>query len=877
MTIPRTPAPSPRWPSAAIPVIWLLAAAPALAQGDPPAAGQPVFRAGVELVRLDVRVTDARGRPVQDLRPEEIEVIEEGEARPLLLFQHVEEPTGSYLEVARRTIGGEISTNRGAPRGHLYVLVFDQQHISSGNEQRARLAAERFLSTQLRPGDRVAVFALPGPGPQLPFTARVDQAIAELVKVRGSLEPIELGALGSMRVYEAYEIARGNQQILTRIASELASTGADALAAIARPITAGTEDPGIVKILVQEDARNIVRRADENSRQFLLRLSDLVRELRVIEGRKVVVLFSEGFFLDNVTRELEQVAAAAAQSYSVVYAMDLNRRAVDVARAAPLGGEQFTEIQSRLEPLGALAAETDGMLVPDATAHLDEALARIARESQDYYLLGFEPSAAALTDRGSYRRVSVRVKRDDVTVRSRTGYAVGRQSLTPADRRRAIDLALTAPFPLQELPVEYTTYVLRGGTPGLQKVFVSLAAELPVAGDDDRAGPADVVFVVRSARDGRVVASGTDTLRLPEQSRSGGTTGTADYRVQFELPAGEYLMRAVVREPGGLVGSADRRLEVPALYSSRVAGSDLVLGVAAMGRLPVRTVTHADAGLTGIMQLYAPNAEALEDVAVQVELLPIGNDSPVLTALIDRVGPVDGEHGASLTIQIDVPLAGVPPGAYLTRAVARSGSEVVSERVRELTVLPGPPPPPPNNRPESSPAAFEPMLVLGGSLAQQYVSAIRTGLVEPAVAGAAALALDGRWSEIEPALGAGPSESAGYLGLRGLARFAGRRYAEAAVDLQAAFTADPKNALTAFLLGWAHAANGDDRQAIGAWRNAAYINPQLVPAHLALADAYVKLSQPALAIQALRAGLQALPDSLELRDRLESLQRREPL
>ena len=52
-----------------------------------------------------------------------------------------------------------------------------------------------------------------------------------------------------------------------------------------------------------------------------------------------------------------------------------------------------------------------------------------------------------------------------------------------------------------------------------------------------------------------------------------------------------------------------------------------------------------------------------------------------------------------------------------------------------------------------------------------------------------------------------------------------------------------------------------------------FLDAALVPAHLALADAYVRLSQPALAAQVLQAGLTALPDSTELRERLSRLVR----
>jgi len=84
---------------------------------------------------------------------------------------------------------------------------------------------------------------------------------------------------------------------------------------------------------------------------------------------------------------------------------------------------------------------------------------------------------------------------------------------------------------------------------------------------------------------------------------------------------------------------------------------------------------------------------------------------------------------------------------------------------------------------------------------------------------------------------------------------------------------EPRDARLAFVLGWARRAAGDLRNAIGAWRNAAALDPRLIPAHLALADAYLQLDQPALAAQALRAGLTAVPDSAELKERLNRIER----
>ena len=63
---------------------------------------------------------------------------------------------------------------------------------------------------------------------------------------------------------------------------------------------------------VRDASRSVVNRADFQARQFLDTFADLVRGLRQVEGRKEVILVSEGFHADNVGRDLERVAAAAA-------------------------------------------------------------------------------------------------------------------------------------------------------------------------------------------------------------------------------------------------------------------------------------------------------------------------------------------------------------------------------------------------------------------------------------------------------------------------------------------------------------------------------------------------------------------------------------
>jgi len=75
--------------------------------------------------------------------------------------------------------------------------------------------------------------------------------------------------------------------------------------------------------------------------------------------------------------------------------------------------------------LGRLAKETGGFVVEN-TNDLGAGVGRMQAERTIYYLLGYEPTNAKLD--GKFRKVTVKVKRSKVTVRSRPGYVAATSS-----------------------------------------------------------------------------------------------------------------------------------------------------------------------------------------------------------------------------------------------------------------------------------------------------------------------------------------------------------------------------------------------------------------------------------------------------------------
>jgi VWFA-related protein len=793
----------------------------------------------------------------------------------VVLFQHVAASGRTHGESVQRTVASEISTNQGAPRGQLYVLVFDQDHITNGAEQRVRLAAEAFLRKRFRPDDRIAVFGLPGPGPSQPFTSNLSAALAELRSVRGGLQRTITPGDRDMTVNEAYEIMRGNDAVLTRFMTN--TSGEPSRTGVLPDVTGKTRGDGEASLrdLIKDRANTIVHTADADSRRFLDMMSQMLRNFRGVDGRKTVILFSEGFHSDNLSPTINDVAAAAAETYSVVYAFDLNRRNDNLMATMPAGTDSQTEISSRLEPLATLSSDTNGALVKDALSQLDTALDTLGASEPDYYVIGFPAPSAALADRGGYRHVSVRVNRPGVRVSARTGYVAGPPA-TPADRQRAINAALAAPFGHQGLRVEYTTYIGQSEHAGLQGVAVSLEAELPVAAQTAGAF-ADIVFVVRDYMTGQVVQSGSDRIALPRAPAPGSTAGRGVWRTRFDLAAGTYLMRCIVREPGGLIGSADRQFAVRALAGPDAATSDLILGIPGE-QLPVRSTAYTGELLSGAVRAYGRNDAQLGGLAATLDLISL---AATPDSEVERpVRSIGGGAGASRAtdqgvvrdVSFSVPLSDLPAGEYVAHVTVRAGGEVIGDLRRQIDVIDGqrPAAPAPSDAAGTS-SAPRPRDVLRGAVVKQMVErAARSSVAQ--VRQAAEEAADGRWTRSLTALNAVPADADAER-LRGLARLDAEDYDGAVVEFEHVFDAQPTDADVAFVLGWARVGAGHHVAAASAFRSAAYLDPTLVPAHLALAETYLRLNQPELATQALQAGLAKVPQALELKQMLESIKK----
>ena len=130
-----------------------------------------MFRAGVELLNVDVSVVDGRGEPITDLSASEFTVSVDGELRRIVSAQFIDLGTAASDAREAATLpdgpadGPAVSytVNTAGDRGRLIVLMFDRESVSFGEGRRVMRAASDCLDT-LAPNDQVGFVTVPPAG-----------------------------------------------------------------------------------------------------------------------------------------------------------------------------------------------------------------------------------------------------------------------------------------------------------------------------------------------------------------------------------------------------------------------------------------------------------------------------------------------------------------------------------------------------------------------------------------------------------------------------------------------------------------------------------------------------------------------------------------
>lgn len=396
-------------------VLTAAVAIPLLAQGQQQETAPKLSETiDVRVINVDVVVTDRKGNPITGLTKEDFDIYENGVKKPISNFYEVQ---GSPVAEQRPAAPGQPAppAHEPAPENQKrrLILYIDNLSLTPFNRNRVFKEMKDFVAEAMRPGDEAMVVTFNrSMKVRVPFTRDPIQVQQTLDVIAGE------SALG---VTSRSERRQAEEQIRE----------------------ARTYEEGLAT------ARTYASSVEHDLRQSASSLSALMSTLAGVEGKKVLVLTSEGFpmqpgremfvFLDEISREKQWQGSSLLEGLGY----DSHRLIEDIARAANANGitmytvhagglaaanENTAEYQRPISTSvssAAVANTTDSMqtmaeltggLASVNTNNFGLAFDRIKRDLESYYSLGYRAGTERV-DR--QRRLEVRTKNRAYVVRSR--------------------------------------------------------------------------------------------------------------------------------------------------------------------------------------------------------------------------------------------------------------------------------------------------------------------------------------------------------------------------------------------------------------------------------------------------------------------------
>ena len=582
------------WPLAAF-LVLLTPQAPG--QDAPPGSQEqkpPVFAREVEQVTVDVVVVDKQGNPVPGLRKEDFSVTDEGQAQTIVSFDVIQRPgpeggTGSPSGAGPGSRPRLVTNGSGpAERGRLFVLVFDNMHLSPLNAQRAKAAVAAFLDKGVREGDRVSLIATGGGAW---WTTRMPEGRSDLLGILKTLEGRRFpeSATDRMTDYEAVRISVYQDTLVAnRVMDRWQRYGSTTRQGMqdTRLRQQASGVPGAIDLYVESRASEAYLKLKSRLGVTLAALERGLLSLAQNRDRKAVILISEGFVYDVSHEGFKQVTEAARRANAGLYFMDTRGLEAGLAGysaqfGAPLEERDLmaavADVSQEGEGSAALALDTGGFSVRN-TNDFAAGVVRIGLESSSYYLLGFNPGD--VPHDGRFRKIAVRVQGKGLTVRARRGYHAPAEGakVPPARPTGDSDLqrALDAPGFLDGIPLRMTAYVLEETSLGKARVLAAADADVARLAFQEAQGKSmatlDTLMVVAHRDSGEFQRS---DQQVSLQRRPGALPrGPSWYSMvrEFDLAPGGYQARLVVRDPASQrVGSLAFEFDVPPLDQLRIS------------------------------------------------------------------------------------------------------------------------------------------------------------------------------------------------------------------------------------------------------------------------------------------------------------------
>jgi VWFA-related protein len=651
-----------------------------------PQVPPPTFPAEIEQVVVDVVVTDKDGNPVPGLTGNDMIVTEDKVPQTIASFEAVElpdEPSPLAPPPPR------VSTNTSVEgrRGRTFVIVFDDMHMTPQRARNAKAAVASFLERGVREGDYVTLIASGGGAW---WTSRMNAGREKLIDITKRLTGRYIPDISNERMseWEAMQIhVHRDHQVAARVLRRYESYGVVMTAGqrdVGGPLTGTAEDP-----YVNARAADVYIQARTRSRITLESLERVLNGLSGAQGRKSVILVSEGFIYDPDLDGFKRVQEASRRANAAVYFVDAGGlKGMPVEFTAQFGPGLPTQdvgitFMQRFEAAAGaenLASDTGGFTVRN-TNDLDRGIQRIARETRIYYLLGYIPTSRTFD--GGFREIEVKLRNQrGLKVRARKGYyapsAEGESPhLTESGADPLMQAAVDSPWAEDGIPLRMTAYV-GGAEQMLGKVGTVVVTEVDIRGlefeEVDGRDVAEIEFllVVAHRESGEFFRYDQNVeLKLRPSTREKLNRVWFPIARDFELQPGDHQAKMVIREARtGKVGSVIHEFEVSPLEGLRIsspilsdarrtgkpgepvqpqmlARRDFPQGASLLCQFEVFGATKDDKGMPRVMQGYEVRRAdgSLYTNVPESEIIPtsLGSLSRLMGFSLRRAAPGDYE------------------------------------------------------------------------------------------------------------------------------------------------------------------------------------------------------------------------------------------
>ncbi|HEX8888834.1 MAG TPA: VWA domain-containing protein [Pyrinomonadaceae bacterium] len=589
-------------------------------QGD-----EDVVRITTQLIQVDAVVTDKNDQVIPDLKLSDFSLYENGKRQDLQFIEFVGSDSKprveGNVEVAGRTIEPEIARNLSAKDLHrVFAFVVDDLTIPFEDLTTVRKLLTDFVDNRMTEGDLVAIVRVVGGGGLLQqFTSDkqlLRRAIAELTP--------RTHPYSAFNNLDSVDRLDSQPQPATSAGGEVGggpsgSTATDVnLAAPGAAMDSDVSLDGITR--------------DDRATTTLLVAGNVIDSMKLLPGRKNMVLFSGGLSIFDSSRSevsvvgapvtIQQTQTRSNVQYLINQLVDRATRAgvaintMDVRGIkANRGVSQFTdpgnEAKSALmtsvtdnsgtfgrvtnmsefdntaldtltghQGLQLLADATGGVSVIN-TSNFNQGLDRVVNRSS-YYILAYKPNEPF---DGKFHKLQIKVERSGAKVYSRVGYVAkaDESSSKPLTKEQAVVRAAMSPLAKREVAVSGAfQYRFMPENRALIDVDLHIDAsqlDFKQEADGKYHTTLEVVgFVVN--RQGKTETGFSETIKAgltPDEYKRALDNGLG-YTGHVQLLAGTYQLRVAVREEDtGKLGSLSKYLEVPDMSKKRFTMSSIFL------------------------------------------------------------------------------------------------------------------------------------------------------------------------------------------------------------------------------------------------------------------------------------------------------------